>query len=99
MSLKPLKDRVIVKQLPAEGKTAGGILIPDNAKEKPNRGTAIAAGPGTADDPMVVKPGDIVIYGKYSGIEIEEDGELLIILKQDEIFAVIEQDETPSETN
>ena len=91
MNLKPLADRVIVEQVPADDKTAGGIIIPDVAKERPNRATVVAAGEGTADDPMKVKAGDIIIYGKFIGTQIEHDGKEYVILKQSEILAIIEQ--------
>jgi len=75
LNVTPLHDRVIVKPAAAEEKTAGGIIIPDTAKEKPQRGTVIAAGPGKKDEPVTVKNGDTVLYGKYAGTEIQIEGE------------------------
>ncbi|MCQ2264065.1 MAG: co-chaperone GroES, partial [Bacteroidales bacterium] len=74
MKLKPLADRVVVEPAEAEQKTAGGIIIPDTAKEKPQKGVIVAVGPGKKDEPMTVKKGDTVLYGKYSGTEINLDG-------------------------
>jgi len=88
-SITPLHDRVIVKAAPAETKTAGGIIIPDTAKEKPQRGTVIAAGPGKKDEPMSVKPGDVVLYGKYAGTEITLEGEDLLIMRESDILAIV----------
>ncbi len=89
LSIKPLADRVIVKPAAAEEKTAGGIIIPDTAKEKPQRGTVIAAGPGKKDEPISVKVGDTVLYGKYSGTEISLEGEDYLIMRESDILAVI----------
>ncbi|MCM1021928.1 MAG: co-chaperone GroES [Muribaculum sp.] len=89
MNIKPLADRVLIKPTPAEERTVAGIIIPDSAKEKPLRGTVIAVGNGTKDEEMVVKEGDVVIYGKYSGTEIEVDDEKLIIMRQSDILAVV----------
>ncbi|MFT4062072.1 MAG: co-chaperone GroES [Edaphocola sp.] len=88
-SIMPLHDRVIVKPAPAETKTAGGIIIPDTAKEKPQRGTVVAAGPGKKDEPVTVKPGDTVLYGKYAGTEINIDGEDLLIMRESDILAIV----------
>lgn len=88
-SITPLHDRVIVKPAAAETKTAGGIIIPDTAKEKPQRGTVVAAGPGKKDDPVTVKTGDTVLYGKYAGTEITIDGEDLIIMRESDILAIV----------
>jgi chaperonin GroES len=74
VSIQPLADRVLVKAAEAETKTAGGIIIPDSAKEKPQRGTVVAAGPGKKDEPTTVKVGDTILYGKYSGTELTVDG-------------------------
>ena len=82
LKVTPLHDRVIVKPAKAEEKTAGGIIIPDTAKEKPQRGTVIAAGPGKKDEPVTVKVGDTVLYGKYSGTEIQLDGDDLLIMRE-----------------
>ena len=88
-SIKPLADRVLVKPAAAEEKTKSGLFIPDTAKEKPMKGTVIAAGSGKKDEPMTVKPGDTVLYGKYSGTEISVDGEDLLIMRESDIFAVV----------
>lgn len=90
MNVKPLSDRVLVLPNPAEEKTAGGLIIPDTAKEKPLAGKVVAAGPGTAEVKMEVKEGDQVLYGKYAGTEINIEGTTYLILKQSEILAVIE---------
>jgi chaperonin GroES len=87
MSLQPLSDRVLVKPAAAEQKTASGIIIPDSAKEKPLKGEVIAVGPGTKDEVMQVSVGDTVLYGKYSGTEIEVDGDKLLIMRQSDILA------------
>ena len=89
VSATPLHDRVIVRPAAAEQKTAGGIIIPDTAKEKPQRGTIIAAGPGKKDEPVTVKPGDNVLYGKYSGTEIQINGEDVLIMRESDILAII----------
>lgn len=94
MNLKPLSDRVIVRPLEAEEKTAGGLYIPDSAKEKPQQGEIVAAGPGKVGDdgkqiPMEVKVGDKVLYGKYSGTEVSTGGEDLLIMRENDIFAII----------
>ena len=87
VNVTPLHDRVIVKAAAAEEKTAGGIIIPDTAKEKPQKGTIISVGPGKKkDEPMTVKPGDKVLYGKYAGTEITIDGTDYLIMRQDDIF-------------
>ena len=88
-NIKPLADRVLVRPAEAEQKTASGIIIPDTAKEKPQRGEVLAVGKGTKDHEMTVKPGDQVLYGKYSGTEIEIDGEKLMIMKESDIYAII----------
>ena len=89
MNIKPLADRVLVRPAEAEQKTASGIIIPDTAKEKPQRGEVLAVGKGTKDHEMTVKVGDQVLYGKYSGTEIEIDGEKLMIMKESDIYAII----------
>ena len=89
LSVTPLHDRVIVKPAPAEEKTAGGIIIPDTAKEKPQRGVVIAAGPGKKDEPMSVKAGDTVLYGKYAGTEIQIDSYDLLIMRESDILAIV----------
>lgn len=88
MKLKPLHDRVIVKSMEAEEKTASGLIIPDTAKEKPQVGKIMAAGPGKKDEPMTVKVGDMVLYGKYSGTEISYDGEKYLIMHESDILAI-----------
>ena len=95
MNVRPLNDRVLVRRLEEEEKTAGGIYIPDSAKEKPTRGKVVAAGSGRADDdgnrkPLDVKKDDEILFGKYAGTEIKIDGEDLMIMKEDDILAVIE---------
>ncbi len=90
MTIKPLQDRVLIEPAKAEEKTAGGIIIPDSAKEKPLKGTVKAVGNGTADEPMVVKAGDVVLYGKYAGTELELDGEKFLMMKQSDILAIVE---------
>lgn len=94
LKLKPLADRVVVRPLEAEEKTAGGLYIPDTAKEKPQQGEVIAVGPGkTGDDgkniPMEVKVGDKILYGKYSGTEVRIDGEDYLIMRESDIFAIL----------
>jgi chaperonin GroES len=89
LSIKPLADRVIVEVSPAEEKTASGLIIPDTAKEKPQKGTVIAVGDGKKDEPLTVKVGDTVLYGKYAGTEITVDGKELLIMRESDIFAVI----------
>jgi chaperonin GroES len=89
MSIKPLADRVLVKPAAAEEKTIGGIIIPDSAKEKPLKGEVIAVGNGTKDEPMVLKAGDEVLYGKYAGTEIELEGEKFLIMRQSDVLATI----------
>ena len=89
VNIKPLADRVIVEPAIAEEKTAGGIIIPDTAKEKPQKGTVVAAGPGKKDEPMMLKVGDVVLYGKYSGTEVNLDGTTYLIMKESDVYAVI----------
>jgi chaperonin GroES len=89
VNVKPLADRVLVEPAQAEEKTVGGIIIPDTAKEKPQKGTVVAVGNGKKDEPMTVKVGDSVLYGKYSGTEINIDGEHYLIMKESDIFAII----------
>ncbi|MBK7691087.1 MAG: co-chaperone GroES [Bacteroidetes bacterium] len=88
-NITPLHDRVIVRAAEAETKTAGGIIIPDTAKEKPQRGVVVAVGTGKKDEPMTVKPGDTVLYGKYAGTEITVGTEELLIMRESDILAVI----------
>ena len=89
MNIKPLADRVLIKPAPAEEKTAGGIIIPDTAKEKPLQGEVLAVGNGTKDEEMVLKAGDTVLYGKYSGTEVELDGEKYLIMRQSDVLDVL----------
>lgn len=94
IKMKPLADRVVVKALPADEKTAGGLFIPDTAKEKPQQGEIIAVGPGkVTDDGKLQKPevkvGDVVLYGKYSGTEVTIDGEDYLIMRESDIFGII----------
>src|ERR687884_1617120 len=96
MAFRPLHDRVVVRRVEAEEKTAGGIIIPDTAKEKPMEGEVVAVGPGArGEDGKVqaldVKPGDRVLFGKWSGTEVKLDGEDLIIMKESDIMGIIEQ--------
>ena len=88
-NIKPLADRVLIRVSDAETKTASGIIIPDNAQEKPQKGTIVAVGKGTKDHTMTVKVGDTVLYGKYSMTELKHDGEDLIIMRESDIFAII----------
>ncbi len=89
IKIRPLADRVLVEAAPAEQKTAGGIIIPDTAKEKPQKGTVIAVGAGKKDEPMTVKAGDHVLYGKYAGTEINYEGKDYLIMKESDILAII----------
>ena len=89
--MKPINDRVVVKPAPAEAKTAGGIIIPDTAKEKPQRGEITAVGPGKDGNKMTVKKGDIVLYGKYAGQEINLDGQDYLIMREDDILVVLDK--------
>jgi len=89
VNVKPLADRVLVEPAPAEEKTAFGIIIPDTAKEKPQRGTIVAVGPGKKDEPTTVQVGDTVLYGKYSGTEISVDGTDYLIMRESDLFAVL----------
>ncbi len=89
MNFKPINDRVVVKPAPAEEKTKGGIIIPDTAKEKPQRGEVVAVGPGKDGNEMTVKTGDIVLYGKYAGQELSYEGEDFLIMREDDILVVL----------
>ena len=89
LKIKPLADRVLVEAAAAEDKTAGGIIIPDTAKEKPQKGTVVAVGPGKKDEPMTVKVGDVVLYGKYAGTEITIDGGNYLIMRESDLVAII----------
>ncbi|MCQ2150809.1 MAG: co-chaperone GroES [Bacteroidales bacterium] len=87
--IKPLADRVLIEPKAAETKTASGIFIPDTVKEKPQQGTVIAAGPGIKDEPMEVKKGDVVLFGKYAGTEVTVDDKTYLIVKQSDILAIL----------
>ena len=89
LNVTPLHDRVIVKPAAAEEKTAGGIIIPDTAKEKPLKGKVVAVGNGTKDEEMILKSGDVVLYGKYAGNELELDGEKYLIMRQSDVLAIL----------
>jgi len=89
INVTPIADRVLVEAAAAEEKTQSGLFIPDTAKEKPMRGTVVAAGNGKKDEPMTVKAGDQVLYGKYAGTEIQVDGKEYLIMRESDIFAVI----------
>ncbi|NVO20414.1 MAG: co-chaperone GroES [Bacteroidetes bacterium] len=89
VNVKPLADRVLVEPAAAEQKTAGGIIIPDTAKEKPQKGFVVAVGNGKKDEPMTVKVGDQVLYGKYAGTEINVEGKDYLIMKETDILAII----------
>lgn len=96
MHFRPLHDRVLVRRIDAEEKTAGGIIIPDTAKEKPQEGEVIAAGPGGRNEqgqlvPLDVKPGDRVLFGKWSGTEVKIDGKELLIMKESDLLGVVEK--------
>ena len=89
INIKPLADRVLVEASEAETKTSSGIIIPDTAKEKPQRGKIVAVGPGTKENPITVKVGDIVLYGKYSGTELQHDRMDYLIMKESDILAIV----------
>lgn len=89
LNIKPLADRVIIEPSAAEAKTAGGIIIPDTAKEKPQKGVVVAVGPGKKDEPLTVKEGDNVLYGKYSGTEINFGDKEYLIMRESDIVAII----------
>lgn len=94
MTFKPLLDRVVIKRIAEENRTAGGIIIPDTAKEKPSQGVVISVGPGARDDsgkiiPMTLKEGDKVLFGKWSGTEIKIDGEDLLIMKETDVLGIL----------
>lgn len=96
MHFRPLHDRVVVRRIEAEEKTAGGVIIPDTAKEKPQEGEVVAVGPGVRDTdgkllPLEVKAGDRVLFGKWSGMEVKIDGEELLIMKENDILGVVER--------
>jgi len=89
VNIKPLADRVVVEPAPAEDKTAGGIIIPDTAKEKPQMGTVVAVGEGTKDAPVTLKVGEKVLYGKYAGTELTLEGKDYLIMRESDIYAVV----------
>ena len=89
INFKPLSDRVLVQPSAAEEKTSSGLIIPDTAKEKPQKGTVVAVGTGKKDEPMSLKAGDSVLYGKYSGTEITIDGTEYLIMRESDVFGVI----------
>ncbi len=89
LHIKPLADRVLVEPAAAETKTSSGIIIPDTAKEKPQKGKIVAVGPGTNENPVTVKVGDVVLYGKYSGTELNHEGNDYLIMKENDILAII----------
>ena len=89
LTIKPLADRVLVVPAAAETKTSSGIIIPDTAKEKPQKGTVAAVGPGTKDNPITVKVGDQVLYGKYSGTELQHDGVDYLMMKESDLLAIV----------
>ena len=89
LNIKPLADRVLVQPAAAETKTASGIIIPDTAKEKPQKGTIVAVGNGTKDEPMTVKVGDTVLYGKYAGTELKLEGNDYLIMRESDVLAII----------
>ena len=89
LSIKPLADRVLVEPAAAETKTSSGIIIPDSAKEKPQKGTIVAVGSGTKDNPMTVSVGESVLYGKYAGTELNHDGKDYLIMKESDILAIV----------
>jgi chaperonin GroES len=89
MNIQPLSDRVLISPAAAEEKTVGGIIIPDTAKEKPLQGKVVAVGEGKKDEPMILKAGDNVLYGKYAGTEIEHDGEKYLVMRQSDVVAIL----------
>jgi chaperonin GroES len=89
LKIKPLADRVLVEPMAAETKTASGIIIPDNAKEKPQKGKVVAVGSGTKDEKMTVSVGDTVLYGKYSGTELKLEGQDYLIMRENDILAIV----------
>lgn len=89
LNVKPLADRVLIEPAAAEEKTAGGIIIPDAAKEKPRKGIVVAAGDGKKDEPLVLKVGDTVLYGQYSGTELKVEGKDYLIMKESDVYAIV----------
>jgi chaperonin GroES len=89
INIKPLADRVLIEPAAAETKTSSGLYIPDTAKEKPQKGIVVAAGPGTKENPVTLKAGDTVLYGKYAGTELQHDGKDFLIMKENDILAIV----------
>lgn len=89
MNIKPLADRVLIEPTAAEETTLGGIIIPDTSKEKPMKGTVLAVGTGTKDEEMILKEGDVVLFGKYAGTEIEVEGEKYLMMRQNDVLAIV----------
>ena len=89
LNIKPLADRVLIEPVEAETKTASGIIIPDNAKEKPQKGQVVAVGNGTKDEPMTLKAGDTVLYGKYAGTELKLEGKDYLIMRESDVLAIV----------
>ena len=89
LNIKPLADRVLIEPLAAETTTTSGIIIPDNAKEKPQKGNVVAVGPGTKDEPITVKVGDTVLYGKYAGTELKLEGKDYLMMRESDILAIV----------
>lgn len=89
VKLKPLADRVLIEPAPAETTTASGIIIPDTAQEKPQKGTVVAVGAGTKENPITVKVGDIVLYGKYSGTELKLEGKSYLIMRENDLLGIL----------
>jgi len=89
LNIQPLGDRVVIEPAPAEEKTSSGIIIPDTAKEKPQQGVVLAVGTGKPDEPITVKVGDVVLYGKYGGTELKIDGKELLMMRESDIFAIV----------
>lgn len=89
INIKPLADRILVEPAAAEERTSGGIIIPDTAKEKPQKGKVVAVGPGKKDEPLTVKVGDTVLYGKYGGTELNIEGKDYLIMRESDIYAIV----------
>ena len=89
INIKPLADRVLIEPAAAETQTSSGLYIPDTAKEKPQKGIVVAAGPGTKENPVTLKVGDTVLYGKYAGTELQHDGKDFLIMKENDILAIV----------
>lgn len=90
IKIRPLADRVVIKPFEEEKKTVSGIIIPDNAKEKPQKGVVVAVGNGQKDEPMTLKVGDVVLYGKYGGSEINYENETYLVMRESDVYAVVE---------